>query len=185
MTFGMSTVAGSVMVLYASVLADTIPGVVGHILSASVINIIGAIYIARLMAPETEQTSITNDNVSLKYDSIMDAVTRGTADGLTLAMNVGAMLLVLISFVALINGLLEIITIDGAALSLQRILGWLFAPLAWLIGIAWEDAPTAGSLLGTKLVLNELVAYLELSALGGKPVRAYKVGYALCVVWVC
>jgi CNT family concentrative nucleoside transporter len=165
MTFGMSTVAGSVMVLYASILNDQLPGVLGHILSASVLNVIGASYIARIMIPASD--SGTEDRgTSLRYASLMDAVTRGTSDGLTLAMNVGAMLLVLLSLVALINGVLALIPVGETTLSLELIVGWIFAPVAWLIGIPWSEAVDAGSLLGTKLVLNELVAYLQLAANG-------------------
>ena len=163
MTFGMSTVAGSVMVLYASILNEHLPGVLGHILSASVINVIGATYVARIMLPE--QTQGTQDHgEGLRYESLMDAVTKGTTDGLALAMNVGAMLLVLLSLVALVNGLLGMIPTGGWVLSLERMMGWLFAPVAWLIGIPWDEAVKAGGLLGTKVVLNELVAYLQFAA---------------------
>ena len=165
MTFGMSTVAGSVMVLYASVLTGVIDGIVGHIIAASILNIVGAIYVARIMVPETHDQSDRAENdslrvTSLRYQSFMDAVSTGTGDGLNLAVNVGASLLVLISLVALVNGVLGFIYAD---LSLQQIFGWLFAPVAWLIGIPWHEAVSAGSLLGIKLVLNELVAYLELA----------------------
>ena len=160
MTFGMATVAGSVMVLYASILNEYLPGVLGHILSASVINVIGATYVARIMIPAGDKRT-EDTGGSLTYESFMDAVTRGTSDGLTLAINVGAMLLVLLSLVALVNGLLSYATIGGVALSLELLMGWLFAPIAWLIGIPWSEAVSAGSLLGTKLVLNELVAYLQ------------------------
>ncbi len=182
MTFGMSTVAGSVMVLYASVLINVSPGVVGHILSASVINVIGAIYISRIMVPQTEpETEIVAD-LGFEYSSFMDAVARGTSDGLTLAMNVGAMLLVLISLVALVNGVLGFIALDDLPLSLQRIFGWVFSPVAWLIGIPWAEANIAGSLLGTKVVLNELVAYVQLADLSttlSEPSRLVLI-YALC-----
>ena len=164
MTFGMSTVAGSVMVLYASILNSYLPGVLGHILSASVINVIGATYLARIMIP-ADEVQTAGDATSLKYESLMDAITRGTSDGFTLAMNVGAMLLVLLSLVALINGMLALIPTGEIELSLQLILGWLLAPVAWLIGIPWSEAVSAGSLLGTKLVLNELVAYLQFAEL--------------------
>lgn len=160
MTFGMSTVAGSVMVLYATVLNENLPGVLGHILSASVLNVIGATYIARMMIP-ADSTGTVDRGTGLKYGSLMDAITRGTTDGLSLAINVGAMLLVLLSLVALINGLLGLIPVNGAVLSLEFLVGWIFAPIAWLIGIPWAEAVPAGSLLGTKLVLNELVAYLQ------------------------
>ena len=135
----------------------------GHILSASVINVIGATYIARILIPgDSGQTSY--DGSSLKYESFMDAITRGTTDGFNLAINVGAMLLVLLSLVALVNGILSTVSFGDTVLSLELVIGWLFAPVAWLIGIPWSEAITAGSLLGTKLVLNELVAYLQFAA---------------------
>ncbi|NKB97872.1 MAG: nucleoside:proton symporter [Pseudomonadales bacterium] len=160
MTFGMSTVAGSVMVLYASVLNEYLPGGLGHILSASVLNVIGATYVARMLIP-SDSSGTGDRGTGLKYASLMDAITRGTTDGLALAMNVGAMLLVLLSLVALVNGLLGLIPIGDLTLSLELVVGWIFAPVAWLIGIPWSEAIHAGSLLGTKLVLNELVAYLQ------------------------
>ena len=162
MTFGMSTVAGSVMVLYAGILNNVMDGVIGHIIAASAINIFGAIYISHLMIPATDHDDTPLDKLEsqLKYDSLMDAITRGTTDGLQLALNVGGMLLVLISLVALLNGLIGFIDVWQWGLSLQTMLGWAFAPVAWLIGIDWADAQLAGSFLGTKLVLNELVAYL-------------------------
>jgi len=173
MTLGMSTVAGSVMVLYAGVLRDVLPGAIGLILAASVLNVIGALYVSRLFVPKVVSQeaagnalsldSAGGDEAGMKYSSFMDAITKGTADGLTLAMNVGAMLLVLISLVALVNGVLGAVIWEGADLSLQRLLGWLFAPIAWLIGIPWADAEIAGGLLGTKFVLNELVAYIALA----------------------
>lgn len=184
MTFGMSTVAGSVMVLYASVLTGVIEGIVGHIVAASILNIVGAIYVARIMVPETDTQSDRAENdplrvSSLRYQSFMDAVSTGTGDGLNLAVNVGASLLVLISLVALVNGVLGFIYVD---LSLQQIFGWLFAPVAWLIGIPWHEAVSAGSLLGIKLVLNELVAYLELAQLhtGFSDQTRLIMIYALC-----
>jgi concentrative nucleoside transporter, CNT family len=95
----------------------------------------------------------------------MDAITRGTYDGLRLAANVAAMLIVLVSLVALVNYLIAGVSVGGAPLTLERAFGWAFAPVAWLMGIPWAEAQAAGSLLGTKLILNELVAYLQLAAL--------------------
>lgn len=165
MTCGMSTVAGSIMVLYASVLGDVIPGALGHILSASVLNVIGAVYVSRIMVPETE--ALTGDVIrdGLSYSSNMDAITRGTTDGLRLAVNVGAMVLVLVSLVALVNLVLSNVEVFDAPITLERIMGWVFAPVAWLIGIPWLEAQQAGALLGSKLILNELVAYLQMAAL--------------------
>ncbi len=182
MTFGMSTVAGSVMILYASVLKDMLPGVVGHILSASLLNIIGAIYVARIMYPAPTEAATHVDADSLGYDSFMDAVTRGTTDGLNLAVNVGAMLLVLISLVAITNGLLGWLPFADGELTLQSLLGWVLSPIAWLIGIPWADATQAGALLGTKFVLNELVAYIDLASIQHDlaPESRLILLYALC-----
>ena len=165
MTCGMSTVAGSIMVLYASVLGDLIPGALGHILAASVINVIGAVYVSRIMIPETQPGTSDAMHTGLSYSSNMDAITRGTADGLQLAVNVGAMVLVLVSLVALVNQLLGNVEFLDAPLTLERMMGWVFSPVAWLIGIPWAEAQQAGALLGTKLILNELVAYLQMAAL--------------------
>ena len=151
----------------------------GHILSASLINIVGAIYLARLLIPEEDGATGQSVSVGVQYSSLIDAVTRGTTDGLQLAMNVGAMLLVFVSGVALINGM---IGWGVSGVSLQMLLGWLFAPIAWLIGIPWAEADVAGALLGTKLVLNELVAYIELAGVGAElsePSRLILL-YALC-----
>lgn len=167
MTCGMATVAGSVMVLYAGVLQEVVEGALGHILVASVINVIGAILISRTMIPPTEAEA-EGAQASLAYAGTMDAVTKGTADGLRLVLNVGAMLIVLVSLVALVNQGLSSIEVGGAGLTLERILGWAFAPVAWLMGVQWAEAHIAGGLLGVKLVLNELVAYLQLAALEGE-----------------
>ena len=182
MTCGMGTVAGTVMVLYAGVLQDVIEGALGHILVASVINIIGAILISRMMIPPAAE-EVRGAEVSLAYTGTMDAITRGTADGLRLAVNVGAMLIVLISLVALVNYGLSAIEVGGAGLTLERILGWAFAPVAWLLGVSWSEAQTAGGLLGAKLVLNELVAYLQLAALDADALTGHSrlvLTYALC-----
>ena len=182
MTLGMSTVAGSMLVLYASILQGLIPGIVGHIITASLINIVGAIYVSRLMIPEQASAVSSDLAVDMGYISTVDALTRGTRDGLMLAVNVGAMLLVLISLVALVNGLLSVITVFDAPMSIERALGWLFAPAAWLLGIPWSEAPAAGTLLGTKLALNELIAYIQLAQQGDgfAPATRQILLYALC-----
>ena len=182
MTLGMSTVAGSMLVLYASILQGLIPGIVGHIITASLINIVGAIYVSRLMIPEDSAAVSSDSAVDMGYISTVDALTRGTRDGLMLAVNVGAMLLVLISLVALVNGLLSGISVFDGPMSLERGLGWLFAPAAWLLGIPWSEAPSAGTLLGTKLVLNELIAYIQLVQQGDSfsPASQQILLYALC-----
>jgi CNT family concentrative nucleoside transporter len=184
MTCGMSTVAGSIMVLYAGVLRDVVPGALGHILIASVINVVGAVYLSRIMVPPQDDAAEEAPvAVGLEYTSNMDAITRGTADGLRLAANVGAMLVVLVSLVALVNHMLSVVAFDGAPLTLERAMGWVFAPVAWLMGIPWAEAAEAGALLGVKLILNELVAYLNLAALPGDALAADSrliMTYALC-----
>ena len=180
---GMAGVAGTVMALYAGIIGPRVPGALGHILAASFISAPAAIVFAVLMVPPRGQP--TGRNVSLPQidGSSMDAVTRGTMEGLQLLLNIVAMLIVLVALVALANGLLGLLPHEGAAWSLQRILGWFMAPLAWLAGVSWAESATAGALLGTKTVLNELVAYLELAAL---PVEALSersrviMTYALC-----
>ena len=160
MALGMSTVAGSVMILFAALLGPIIDGVAGHIVGASMINAVGALYMARLFIPETQSLVASDSNIELKYSSSMDALTRGTQDGLAMAVNIGAMLLVLISFVALGNMILASV-IGSETTTIQSLLGLVFAPLAWLIGIPWAEAGAAGSLLGTKVILNEIIAYVE------------------------
>ena len=166
MTCGMSTVAGSVMIIYANTLSEIIPGAIGHIVVGAVLNIVGAIYVSRLIVPEDSTPTHSDKFEDLGYSSTMDAITRGTQDGLKLALNIGGMLLVIISLVALVNGVLGLLEISGEPLSLQRMLGWLFSPLAWLIGVPWSEAHLAGNLMGSKIVLNEMIAFIELAALG-------------------
>ena len=183
LTAGMSTVAGSIMVLYANVLRNVIDGALGHILIASVVNVIGAIVISRVMIPSNEASESGDIADTLRYSSVMDAITRGTTDGLRLAVNVGAMLIVLVSLVALVNAMIAAFVVGGEALTLQRMMGWLFAPIAWLIGIPWAESTQGGALLGTKLVLNELVAYIQLAAVPVTDLSAHSrliLTYALC-----
>ena len=164
MTCGMSTVAGSIMVLYASLLAPVIDGALGHIVVGSVVNVLGAVVIARIMIPEDQRTAGAGLADALRYDSTIDAISRGAADGVRLVVNIGAMVIVMVSLIALANHLLGTVSVFGAPLALERIVGWAFAPVAWLMGVSWAEAPFAGTLLGVKVVLNELIAYLQLSA---------------------
>jgi len=166
MTCGMATVAGSVMIFYSIILQGVIVDALGHILTASVISAPAAIMIARIMIPGDESTGSDQLVDPMTYHGLLDAVTRGTADGIRLMVNVGAMLMVLISLVALVNSLLSLLPLlDDELLTMERILGWLFAPLAWLMGIPWQESVVAGSLLGSKTVLNELIAFFALAAL--------------------
>lgn len=180
---GMAGVAGTVMALYAGIVGPRVPGALGHILAASFISAPAAIVFAVLMVPPVGEPTGRNVDLPCLDGSSMDAITRGTAEGLQLLLNIVALLVVLVALVALANGLLGLLPHEGAAWSLQRILGWCMAPLAWLAGVSWAEAPTAGALLGTKTVLNELVAYLEFAALPAEALSERSrviMTYALC-----
>jgi len=167
MSVGMATVAGSVMVLYSVILQDVIDNALGHIITASVISAPAAIMLAVIMVPDNKEVQKSDAvTISSHYHSLMDAITRGTSDGLRLMINVAAMLVVLVALVALANNLLSLFpAVGGLPVTLQRIFSLLFAPLVWLMGIPWQEAFVAGNLMGTKTVLNELLAFLDLAAL--------------------
>ena len=166
MTAGMATIAGTMYALYATFLANVIPGAAGHLLTASLISGPAAVMIARLMVPSDGAEAQGRVETERLYDNSMDAVTTGTIDGLRLLGYILGMLVVLVALVSLVNAILGVAPDAwGAPLTLQRILGWVMAPVTWLIGIPWSEAVTAGQLLGTKVALNELLAYLELAKL--------------------
>jgi CNT family concentrative nucleoside transporter len=166
MSCGMANIAGTVMVLYATILGPQIPGVMGHILVASIISTPAAIMISLLMVPETGEITLGQYIPPSNASSAMDAVTRGTSDGLALYLNIIAMLIVLVALVALSNQILGLLpTLQGEPVTLQRLLGYIMAPVAWMIGIPWSESAAAGFLLGEKTILNELIAYLDLSRL--------------------
>lgn len=166
MTCGMAGVAGTVMVIYASLLSAVVPDAIGHILSASLITAPAAIVVAALMVPPegTPTAGILDSTQEAK--SAMDAITRGTIDGLALLLNIVAMLIVLIALVTLANLALGTLPeIGGKMITLQRLLGLAMAPVVWLTGIPWGEATTAGALMGTKTVLNEFIAYADMAQL--------------------
>ncbi|HTW35257.1 MAG TPA: nucleoside transporter C-terminal domain-containing protein, partial [Rhizomicrobium sp.] len=164
-TVGLATIAGTVFVLYATILSPVIPGALGHILVASFMSLPGAILIARIMIPGREETE-TEAAPTFAYRSSMDAITQGTEDGLKLWLGIVSMLIVIVALVALANIILaHAPAVWGAPLTIERVFGWLFAPVVWLYGIPWSEAKTAGALMGEKTVLNEFVAYLKLAAL--------------------
>ncbi len=180
---GLATVAGTVFVLYATVLSHALPGALGHILIASVLSVFGALMIGRIMIPG-ERVTNAESAPGFAYRSSMDAIARGTEDGLKLWLGIVAMLLVIVALVALVDILLAPLPhIAGAPVSLERIFGWIFAPIVWLYGIPWNETATAGSLMGQKTVLNEFVAYLNLASLptGALDPRARLIMvYAMC-----
>ena len=166
MTAGMATIAGTVMVLYASILGDAIPGVMGHILTASIISVPAAVTVAKVMVPETGSPTGGQLVVANPDAGSMDAVTRGTLQGVELLINIVAMLIVLVALVHLVNTMLGVFPdMAGRPLTLQRVLGGVMAPIVWCMGVPWQEAPVAGGLMGVKTILNELLAYLELSRL--------------------
>ena len=166
MCAGMATIAGTVLVLYAGVLQASVPDVAGHLLTASIISVPAAITIAKLMVPDEGTTASADATISSPARSTMDAITTGTQNGLQLYLHIVAMLLVLVALVHLVNALLGTLPEFGQEpLTLQRVLGYGMAPIAWLMGIPWSEATAAGALLGTKVVLNEFLAYLDLVAL--------------------
>ena len=166
MTCGMATIAGTVMVLYASILSDRIPDVMGHILTASIISVPAAVTIAKIMVPETGELTTGKLTAPEQASSSMDAITKGTLQGVELLINIIAMLVVLVALVYLANLILGLFPkIGGDPITLQRLLGVIMAPIVWLMGIPWNEAITAGGLMGTKTILNELLAYIDLSRL--------------------
>ena len=183
MNCGMATIAGTVLVLYATFLAPVVPDAVAHLLVASFVATPVAIAVAALMVPAPP-----GDGAEVRLQrqdaNAVAAVTRGTLEGLQLLLNIVAMLVVFVALVALANTLLALLpSVGGAPLSLERVLGWVFAPLAWLIGIPLQEAVVAGNLLGKKTVLNEFIAYLELARLPAdelSPRSRLLLTYALC-----
>ncbi len=161
MTSGMATVAGGVMAAYAGLGADA-----GHLLAASIMSAPASLVIAKIIIPEKEVSptkGVVKLDIPKKDSNVLDAACRGASEGLKLALNVAAMLIAFIAIIGLLNWGFKIFPpVNGAPLSLQRILGWCFSPMAWLLGVEWKDALTVGSLLGEKTILNEFIAYTDL-----------------------
>ncbi|HUF51191.1 MAG TPA: nucleoside transporter C-terminal domain-containing protein [Longimicrobiales bacterium] len=203
MTGGFATVAGGVMAAFVGLLMAFFPDIAGHLMAASVMSAPAALVFAKIMWPETEEP-VTRGSLQVDVEKIdanvIDAAARGAGEGLHLALNVGAMLLAFIAMIALLNALLGWIggvtnltdlfqnigwLAAGQPLNLESMLGWIFAPLAWVMGVPWADAPAVGSLLGIKTAVNEFVAYLQFSALLGgdtelSPRSVVIATYALC-----
>jgi CNT family concentrative nucleoside transporter len=167
MTGGMAGIAGTVLVLYATILGPVLPDAAGHFVVASVLGAPAAILISLLMVPETQKkhTDALADTEPVATSS-MDAIVRGTAAGLELLLNICAMLIVLVALVHLVNAIIGVLpSLGGAPITLQRLLGYPMAPICWLMGIPWDQARLAGGLMGIKTILNEFIAYVELSKL--------------------
>ncbi|MFL5294849.1 MAG: NupC/NupG family nucleoside CNT transporter [Phenylobacterium sp.] len=166
---GMACVSGSTMVAYATILKDVLPNAAAHVLTASIISAPAGVLLARILIPrnpETEVAAALEPEADKVYDSSVDALIKGTSDGLTIVLNIAATLIVFVAIVAMVNGVLGMLpNLAGAPMSVERGLGVVFSPLAWAMGIGWKDAPTAGSLLGVKLVLTEFTAFIRLGAI--------------------
>jgi CNT family concentrative nucleoside transporter len=184
MVSGMATIAGTVLVLYATIIAPVIPNAVGHLLTASLISAPAAVTVALLMIPRTAASTAGALAPDRGASSTMDAITRGTRSGLELFLMVIAMLLVLVALVFLVNAVFALLPdVAGQPLSLERLLGYLMAPVCWLMGVPWSEALSAGALMGIKTVLNEFLAYLRLAALPPGTLSdrsALIMTYALC-----
>ncbi len=189
MVLAMATISGAILILYATTLRDTVPDAVGHMISASLVSLPAALLIAKMMVPgdiEEDGTATDESEPGLKYANSIDAIVKGTMDGMQLFLAVIAVIIVIFALVALSDQVLALLPLVGdEPLTLKRIFGWLFAPVMWLIGVPWAEAQAAGGLMGTKAILNEYVAYLELAALpdGTLGERSLLiVTYALCGV---
>ena len=181
MTGGFATVAGGVMAIYVAMLRN-IPGIAGHLMAASIMSAPAALVMAKIIFPETEESETLGDlriEVERPDDNAMEALSRGATDGVKLAVNVGAMLVAFVAFIAMVNGILGFVD-----LTIQQILGWLFQPLAWAMGAPWSEAGMLGQLMGEKIVLTELIAYADLSQLQAENAisdrTAIIASYALC-----
>ena len=186
MIVGMSTISGGVMVVYTTMLADLYGiSLIGHFLTASIISVPAAIMYANIMMPSDQKTEDQNQiKESSLYKSTLDALTRGTQDGLNITLSIAALLLVLISLVTLVNfALTGLPLIGGEFISLERVAGWIFSPIAWCMGIPWSEAQLGGSLLGVKTILNEFVAYVNLAGIDASDLSEKSrliMLYALC-----
>jgi CNT family concentrative nucleoside transporter len=191
MVGGFANIATGVLVAYAGMLREFVPAAGGHLAAACFISAPATLLVAKLIMPETETpASVDASSVHVeKLDAnLLDAATRGTSEGLTLALNVGAMLIAFTALVALLNALIGTAgsTVGVEGLTLQRMMGWVLAPLAWLTGVSWAEAPILGSLLGIKTILNEFIAYSEMRELllanrdALSPRSALIATYALC-----
>ncbi len=184
MAAGMATIAGTVLILYATFLADKVSNAVGHLLTASLISAPAAVTIAHIMIPGSDPPTAAALEAGSDARSAMESVTLGTFSGLKLYLNIVAMLLVFVALVHLANACLALLPEPGGSpITLERLLGYLMSPIAWLMGVSWAEAASAGSLLGIKTVLNEFIAYRQLAELPAGVLSARSeliMTYALC-----
>jgi CNT family concentrative nucleoside transporter len=187
LAIGMSCVSGSTMVAYATILKGVLPNAAAHVLTASIISAPAGVLLARILVPrDAALESVPDDKLAADkvYESSIDAVMKGTSDGLAIVLNVGATLVVFVSLVAMADGVLGLFApVGGAPVSLERGLGLIFSPLAWCLGVPWKEAQAAGALLGVKLMLTEFTAFIDLAKLAPGVVSERTrmiMTYALC-----
>ncbi|WP_439546562.1 NupC/NupG family nucleoside CNT transporter [Sandarakinorhabdus sp.] len=183
----MATISGAILVLYATTLGKTLPNAVGHMIVASLVSLPAAVLLARLLVPwDGADATAGPVEPDLAYAGAMDAIVRGAMEGMQLVLAVIAIIITAFALVNLVDQLLAWLPlVDAAPVTLRRLLGWLFAPVMWAIGVPWAEAMAAGSLMGTKAILNEYVAFLDLAALPAgsfTPRSLLIVTYALCGV---
>lgn len=184
MTLGMSTVAGTVLVLYSTFLNQVISDAVGHILTASIMSVPAAVMISLTMVPQNANPTSSDAEVAFDYSGPMDAITQGAVSAMQMMLGILALIITFIALVTLTNLALGLLPdVYGTPLSLERVLGWVMAPLCWLMGIPWEEAPTAGTLMGVKTIFNEFLAFIQQSQLPAdalSPRSDLIMAYALC-----
>lgn len=168
MSCGMASVAGTVMVLYASVLNPIVPDAIGHILVASVISVPAALLLAQIMVPETEETVLSGEKwrIEKTAESSLDAIVKGTTDGIQMLISIVALILVVFALVHLTNGLLGLVgDVNGSPITIQRLLAFPLYPIGWLMGVPPPDLAQTANLMSTKILMNEFVAYLDMAKL--------------------
>ena len=186
MTGGFATVAGGVMAAYVLMLSNVIPGIAGHLMAASIMSAPAALVIAKIIFPEVSTPETSKGDIELssfsKEENFLEAIGNGATEGIKLALNIAAMLIAFLSIIAMLNWFLSLITINETSLSIELILGYLFMPLAFLMGAPWSEANILGSLMGQKLVLTEFIAYSNLAAASNEiSTKTATIGaYALC-----
>jgi CNT family concentrative nucleoside transporter len=182
-TCGMATTSGMIMVLYATILENVVPNTLNHILIVTVMGVFSAMWISRIVVPQSDSQTSGEFISPYKFSSSMEAISRGTGDGLRLWANVVAMLVVMLALIKLLNITLgSLPDVFGAPITLERILGLVASPVAWLMGVPWSEANLAGNLLGVKTVLNEIVAFIELSEISSQLSEKTRIimTYGLC-----
>lgn len=187
MVLSMANISGALLVLYATTLAPQLPDAVGHMIVASFLSLPAAILIARIMVPGVGSAELEEPAAEVAYESTMDAIIKGTMDGVQLVLAVIGIIIVIFALVNLVDQILAaaLPVIGNEPITVKRSFGWLFSPFMWTLGVPWAEAGTAGSLMGTKAILNEYVAYLEFAGLPAEALSARSkliVTYALCNV---